>query len=601
MPNTHTTTPDNFSDALKIMASIFGEALGEIAAKDAGAHITPQNPNVVNISCTRQKYTESMEKIAKADRLQETVNKMHKDLTAERNRNASFAGTIAANEKTIKRMQEEIERLKMTEPMSVPVIIVDSVAYDEHQIRELLTKNDTTRTLLVDGQLYTGDRIREMVAAAAAQKDYRTAMVQNESKWRKRAADMESTIRTKDNQIISLNSDLSHERNLRQHYQADTARLGRELAALKRKMVENRGCDINKMRKDLTAERGRNRSYETTIGELRFKVQDLEAKIAAIAPAAADADHYTAIINGKPYTRAELEALVKTPANVISVDGVTYSADDIRKVVDTSCQRAETINQLIAQRNSAMQTSAERADTIAGLAKQRDDAIKSAQELANRVHVYTYQGHDLTHEEVKKYINLGIAAEKAGLTVGYMNALNTVPAKAPGAPTTVIVENPDQDFVRLKYPDRTLDLAAKLIPQMVDDVNQLRTQVNNYDEREKRITLRNKQQASSLQAAEAEIEKLRKQVDDLAKERAEDSKTIHQLKIERNLLRGRLNESKPAVINGQTLKAGEAYMTTSLGLLPINSSGMRQLSDALDSYRARVQKLTNGLREWIKE
>lgn len=584
MPNTHTTSPDGFSDALRLMASIFGEALGEIAAKDAAkeaaASITPANPNVVNISCTRQKYIESMEKISKADRLQDTINKMHKDLTAERNRNASFAGTIAANEKTIKRMQEEIERLKMTEPMSVPVIIVDSVAYDEHQIRNLLAKGDTTRTLMVDGQLYTPERIRQMVAAAQSQKDYRKAMMDNEAKWRKRAEKMESEIRAKDAQIIAMNSELSHERSLRQHYHSDSARLGRELAALKRRMEENRGSDINKMRKDLTAERGRNRSYETTIGELRFKVQDLEAKIAAIAPAAADADHYTAIINGKPYTRAELEALVKTPTNVISVNGVTYSADDITRIVNTSCERADIISELTAQ---------------------RDEALLKLQKLADQVHTYSYQGRDLTHDEICKYLDLGIAAENAHLTVGYMNALNTVPAKPTQTSHFVEVEDPDNDFIRLKYPGRTLEIAAKLIPQMVDDVNQLRTQVNNYDEREKRISLRNKQQASSLYAAEQEIEKLRKQVDDLAKVRAENSKTIHQLEIERNLLRGRLNERKPAVINGQTLQAGEAYMTTSLGLLPINSTGMRQLSDALDSYRARVQKLTSGLREWIKE
>lgn len=586
MPNTHTSTSDGFSDALKLMASIFGEALGEIALKDAAKenatrmNITADNPDVVNISTTRQKYTESMDKLAKADRLQDTINKMHKDLTAERNRSASHASTIAANEKTIKKLQEEIDKLKMAEPRSVDVIIIDSVAYDEGQIRELLSKTKV-RSMLVDGQLYTGERIRQMVAAQASAKDYRQMVVDTEARWRAHTDRLETTKRALDSRIIALESEVKHERNLRQHYQADTARLGRELAIFKHNAASRGECDINKLRKNLTAEQNRVRSHETTIGELRFKVQDLEAKLAAVAPDAASADHYTLILHGKPYTRAELEALVKTPTNVITVNGVHYSADDIQQIVNTSCERA---------------------DTIAELVKQRDDAVNKAMKYAEQVHTYSYQGRELTPEEIGRYLDLGIAAENAHLTVGYMNALNTVPAKPTQTTRFIEVEHPDRDFVRLKFPGRTIDIAASLIPEMADEANQLRVRVRNYEEREKSITRRNKEQANSLKAAEAEIEKLREQIDNLSKVRAENSKTIQQLTTERNLLRGRLNErSHSAVINGQTLQAGEAYMTTALGLLPINSTGMRQLSDALDSYRARVQKLTNGLREWIKE
>lgn len=557
MSNTPNTN-DGFSDALKLMASIFGEALGEIAAKDAARmNITANNPDVVNISCTRQKYTESMDKLAKADRLQDTINKMHKDLTAEKNRNASFANTIAANEKTIQRMQEEIDRLKMAEPRTVDVIVVDSVSYDADQIRNLLTKG-TVCALLVDGQLYNGERIREMVAAQASARDYRQAVVDTEARWRAHVERLETTKRALDSRIIALESEVKHERNLRQHYHADAAKLGRELAIFKHNAASRGDCDINKLRKNLTSEKNRTRSYENTITELRFKVQDLENKLAAAA-----------------------NTPVKTPANVISVNGVAYSADDITRIVNTSCERADTISELAAQ---------------------RDEAILKLQKLAEQVHTYSYQGRELTHEEIGKYLDLGIAAENAHLTVGYMNALNTVPANPVKGTYFIEVEHPERDFVRLKFPGRTIDVAASLIPQMVDETNQLRVRVRNYEEREKVITRRNKEQASSLKAAEAEIEKLREQIDSLSKVRAENSKTIQQLTIERNLLRGKLNESKPtAVINGQTLQAGEAYMTTALGLLPINSTGMRQLSDALDSYRARVQKLTNGLREWIKE
>lgn len=85
---------------------------------------------------------------------------------------------------------------------------------------------------------------------------------------------------------------------------------------------------------------------------------------------------------------------------------------------------------------------------------------------------------------------------------------------------------------------------------------------------------------------------------------ADKDADIQRLTIERNLIRGQLNELRalktPATVNEQVLQAGEAYMTTALGMLPINSEGMRKLSDALDTYRAKVASLTKGLQEWIK-
>ena len=573
--NPNPNNSQDFEKALEMVAAVFSNLVGAATQPNP----TPtEDADKVTVTYTRSQYADHMNQLAQSDKRQAEYNKLWKNYTACKNQRDSYSAVIAANQKLIQSMQEEIDRLKKVERREVPVIIVDGVAYN-------------------------GEQIQQMVAAQASAKDYRKAMEDSEARWRARAEKADSELRSADAQLIAANSSYAHEHHLRKHYQADLVKLGRENAALKRTMAENRGCDINKMRKDLTAERSRNRSYETTIAELRYKVKELEDKIAATAPNAAATDNYVAIILGKPYTRADLEALVraKPPVDTIIINGISYSAEDVARVINTSCERAETIKELIEQRAKILTTSAERADIINQLTAQRNDAVRSAQQLAEQVHVYTYQGRDLSHDEVSKYIDLGIAAEKAGLTVGYMNALNSVPAKT-HLPTTVIVENPDEDFVRLKYPDRTLDLAAKLIPQMVDDVNQLRTQVSNYEEREKLLARRNRQQANSVRAAEEEIEKLRKRVDDLSKTRAENAKTIHQLQIERNLLRGRLNDiAKPVTVNGQAPQPGEAYMTTALGLLPINSTGMRQLSDALSSYRARVQNLTAGLREWIKE
>lgn len=110
------------------------------------------------------------------------------------------------------------------------------------------------------------------------------------------------------------------------------------------------------------------------------------------------------------------------------------------------------------------------------------------------------------------------------------------------------------------------------------------------------ITIRSLQ--DNVRSLDAKVEELLKQKKDLeGKLRARD--------IENKLVRGRANavtqQQQRNVTQGVELQAGESYMTTPLGLLPINSDGMRKLCDSLNLYVSKVHSLTKFIEDWAKE
>lgn len=115
---------------------------------------------------------------------------------------------------------------------------------------------------------------------------------------------------------------------------------------------------------------------------------------------------------------------------------------------------------------------------------------------------------------------------------------------------------------------------------------------------------RNQNQHDSLNACDTELIQLRKknaeQGDLLVSKDAE----LNRLRIELRLTKGRLNEQKqkPSVpIGSPIIKAGQAYITTDIGLIPITSEGVRTLSDAYHALKGKVDSLSDYLQHWATD
>lgn len=343
-------------------------------------------------------------------------------------------------------------------------------------------------------------------------------------------------------------------------------------------------------------------------------------------------------------TIAKLKQQPQTPCAVMIIDSILYTPEEVKKVVAVSADRAREIERLTndltamtSLRDSAVKASEDLNSQVGHYRKLYEDTVKlnarlhadcetltaGNEDLRSRIKVFYFNGHPISDERVKQLCDLGAAAEEAGFTTDSIkgapakaivtqqdDAGQTVPAYehlggAKGGKDTIIVWDPDKVQLQLHVGgQRVLNVDAAIIPQLVMDAQANKNRADRLEGDLTKCMERNNQQAVSLRAAEREMATLRENVSTLKKRVSDKDADIQRLTIERNLIRGQLNELRAlktsATINGQTLQAGEAYMTTSLGMLPINSEGMRKLSDALDTYRAKVASLTKGLQEWIK-
>lgn len=386
-------------------------------------------------------------------------------------------------------------------------------------------------------------------------------------------------------------------------------------------------AEYNKLWKQHTACKNQRDSYAATIATKDKVIADLNATI------------------------ANLKQRPQVPCAVMIIDSITYTPEEVKKIVAVSADRARTIERLtndlttmtrlrdnavksaenlLGQDNQAVVKQLRDKDSQIGhLNKLYQDTLALNERLRSdlehaqsQIKTFYFNGKVISDERLKQLCDLGGAAEEAGFDKGYFNALIAAAKQNNDAvqPSAVVYDHRrrvndggdeivvrDIENVRFQlYLDanRVLSIDASLIPQMAQDIQARQNQANTLEGSLSKCMERNNQQAAALRAAEKEMESLRSSVGELSKRVSDKDADIQRLTIERNLIRGQLNELRalktPARVNGQVLEAGEAYMTTALGMLPINAEGMRKLSDTLDAYRAKITSLTSGLREWIK-
>lgn len=363
-------------------------------------------------------------------------------------------------------------------------------------------------------------------------------------------------------------------------------------------------------------------------------------------------DSYAATIATKDKVIVELNTTIanlkkqpQTPCAVLLIDSIPYTPDEVKKVVAVSADRAREIERLTRDlttmtslRDKAVKDSEDFNSQAGHYHKLYEDTIKlnerlrsDCERLQSQVKTFYFNGQVISDERLKQLCDLGGAAEEAGFDKNYFKALTSVAHSVAQQPNTthlttgddkstivyehrrrvndggddIVVRDIDNVRFQLYLDDhRVLDLDASIIPQLVQDAQANKNRADRLEGDLAKCMERNNQQAVSLRAAERELATLRENVNTFKKRVSDKDADIQRLTIERNLVRGQLNELRalktPATVNGQVLQAGEAYMTTSLGMLPINSESMRRLSDALDTYRAKIASLTKGLQEWIK-
>lgn len=387
--------------------------------------------------------------------------------------------------------------------------------------------------------------------------------------------------------------------------------LATELTVVRRalqaaKSPVNQRAEYNKLRKDYTACRNQRDSFANTIGVQKQTIDEMRATI------------------------KKLQANPPAPCDVLIVDSVPYDPADIRKIVEVSNNRDRENGQLlhdlatmITLRDNAVKagealqakldslpdhakTLRDKDSQIAQYKKLYEDTVKLNERLRNDIKVYFYNGKPISDERLKQLCDLGGAAEEAGFTIDTINNLRKQARPAVAFEDgRIVIHDVNNTHLELHTANgQTIKVDAALIPKMAEDINVTKSRADRLEGDLITVMGRNNHQAAALRAANRRISDLQETVKELNKRIAEKDADIRRLTIERNLTRGQLNELRalktPAKVNGQVLQAGEAYMTTSLGMLPINSEGMRKLSDALDAYRAKVASLTKGLQEWIK-
>lgn len=329
-------------------------------------------------------------------------------------------------------------------------------------------------------------------------------------------------------------------------------------------------------------------------------------------------DSYAATIATKDKVIAELNTTIanlkkqpQTPCAVLLIDSIAYTPEEVKKIVAVSADRAREIERLTRD--------------LTTMTSLRDNAVKDSErlvveneDLRSRVKVFYYNGKVISDERLKQLCDLGGVAEEEGLTkASIRNLKKKLAARSDGQIFSdenplvtfergcIVIHDVSNAHLELRLNEnQTLSIDAALIPQMVEDIKAAQNKADRLEGDLGRCMERNNQQAAALRAANRRISDLQGTVQELNTRVTDKDADIQRLTIERNLVRGQLNELRalktPATVNGQVLQAGEAYMTTALGMLPINSEGMRKLSDALDTYRAKVASLTKGLQEWIK-
>lgn len=140
----------------------------------------------------------------------------------------------------------------------------------------------------------------------------------------------------------------------------------------------------------------------------------------------------------------------------------------------------------------------------------------------------------------------------------------------------------------------------------VATINELTTKVAQLSDMNGKLRQELQARMESLEKAQDAIRVEHECAERLNSTVSERDSTIRQLTIERNMLRGRLTvaenelnalKAKPQV--EVQMEGGKSYMTTPIGMLPVDSDGMRQLCDAYAKYNSRLTALADYLRDWV--
>lgn len=328
---------------------------------------------------------------------------------------------------------------------------------------------------------------------------------------------------------------------------------------------------VNKLRKDYTACKNQRDSFRGTIAVQQSTIKEMEKRINEL--------------QRNPH-----------PVDVIVVDTVSYTENDVRRVVKTSLDYTVRVKQL--------------EESLAKLNTVYDD-------LKKRANVYTLHGVELPPSRVIDLVNKGLKAEKAqpAASVTPVNGSFDVVYIHQGkvskaARDVIVVTDPSNVTFRVPYgmEGTSLDVNANDLAFMSDDIQRLQKAIASTNDRLVDANERCHLKERNIKAQEREIDRLRGREKELMEALTKAQSSLRVTTVERDQARAKVTQqpfiSKDGdinIVNGQVLQSGETYMTTSIGLLPVNSVGMRKLSDALDSYRARVNKLRTGISEWIKE
>lgn len=328
---------------------------------------------------------------------------------------------------------------------------------------------------------------------------------------------------------------------------------------------------INKLRKDYTACKNQRDSFRGTVAVQQSTIREMEKRINEL--------------QRNPH-----------PVDVIVVDTVSYTENDVRRVVKTSLDYTIRVQQL--------------EESLAKLNTVYDD-------LKKRANVYTLRGVELPPSRVIELVNKGLEAEKtppaASVTPvsGSSDVVYIHQGKvSKAARDVIVVADPTNVIFRVPFDSTgtTLDVSAEDLALMSEDIRRLQNTITSTNDRLVDANERCHLKERNIKAQEREIDRLRGREKELTEALTKAQSSLRVTTVERDQARAKVTQqpfiTKDGdinIVNGQVLQSGETYMTTAIGLLPVNSVGMRKLSDALDSYRARVNKLRTGISEWIKE
>lgn len=368
-----------------------------------------------------------------------------------------------------------------------------------------------------------------------------------------------------DTEIATLRAQLNLKDKALQEANHSNATLRKEVQRLRidngmlRSATQNaRVADLNKLQKNYTACKNQRDSFQRTIAADQRAMAEL---------------------------REEIGRLKKAHPNtvpVIIIDSVPFDETEIRKLMATSIDAQAKVNQMTAE---------------------RDAARKELASLKQTAHIYTLNGRTLAPEEVKGLMEIGYAAQQ-GLMPNSAKFVSAVKEevyqhnhRVNTGRDVITITDPHNVAIRLVFGPNTQDVRvdADMIPVLVTDVQNANRTVEHLKQTNTQLRNQNATQAASIRSQDEEIERLRKRERDCLERINSLSKDNRILTTERNLMRGRA--ASKTTINGQVLNAGESYMTTCLGLLPIDANGMRKLSDTLDKYRAKMAKLTKALQD----